>query len=266
MYKLLIVDDEEKERSGIAGLVEKFAFPFEISQAKNGMEALEMVRKESFDVLLTDIKMPLMNGLELIKEVQKLGTWMIFIVYSAYAYFEYARSAISLGVIRYLLKPVSIADFKQLFSEVESLCLNKMDEKTDLREVFFDLSKGQTTDKPKNHADEPGQNRLIKKTKNLILVHHADPNLSLSFLADRLKISSAYLSTLFKSETGKNISSYITEIRVSRAKQILKQSSMKIKEVGEAVGYLNESYFIKSFKDREGISPMEFRLKGDKDA
>ena len=225
MYKLLIVDDEEKERSGIAGLVKKFAFPFEASQAKNGMEALEMIRKESFDVLLTDIKMPLINGLELIKEVQKMSIWMIFIIYSAYADFVYAQNAISLGVIKYLLKPISLADFKQLFNEVEILCLNKMDDyKTDLREVFFEISNDISIDISKKQTGDLNQNRLIKKAKKLILVHHADPNLSLSFLAEKLKISAAYLSALFKSETNQNVSSYITEIRFSRAKPILLQS------------------------------------------
>ena len=259
MFKLLIADDEEKERTGIAGLVKKYALPFETSQAKNGMEALEMIRRDSFDVLLTDIKMPFMNGLELIKEVQKLGIWMVFIIYSAYADFKYAQSAVSLGVLKYLLKPITLTDFKQLFSEVESLCLNKVDnDKTDLREVSFNLSK--------NKASEDSQNRIIKTARHLIRVHHADPNLNLSFLAEKLKITTAYLSTFFKSETEQNISSYIAEVRISRAKEILKQSNIRISEVGEAVGYSNESYFIKLFRSHEGMSPMEFRLKGDNDA
>ena len=255
MFKLLIVDDEEKERNGIAGLVRKYAYPFEIFQAKNGMEALGMIRESSFDVLLTDIKMPFMNGLELIKEIQKLGNWMIFIIYSAYADFEYAQSAVSLGVLRYLLKPITLSDFRKLFSEVEALCLNKSgSEKEELHELFFNLSHGA--------SEKSGQNRIVKMAKHLMMVNYADPNLSLSFLADKLNISSAYLSSLFKAETSRNVSAYIADLRISRAKQILKQSSLKINEVGEAVGYLNESYFIKLFKNREGVSPVQFRLQG----
>ena len=255
MFKLLVVDDEEKERNGITVLIKKYTYPFETFQAKNGVEALGMIRKGSFDVLLTDIRMPFMNGLELIKEVQKLGDWMIFIIYSAFADFEYAQSAVSLGVLKYLLKPITLTDFRQLFTEVETLCLNKSgNEKTELHELLFNLSH--------NTGEENNQNRIIKMAEHLILANYADQNLSLSFLADKLNISSAYLSSLFKAETGWNISAYITDIRISRAKQILKQGNLKVNEVGLAVGYANESYFIKLFKEHEGMSPAQFRLQG----
>ena len=259
MFKLLVVDDEEKERSGIMGLIKKYSYPFETFQAKNGMEALGMVRDEPFDVLLTDIKMPFMNGLELIKEVQKLGNWMIFIIYSAYADFQYAQNAVSLGVFKYLLKPISIKDFRQLFSEVESLCLNKNgSDKKGMREKLFNLSL--------DNEEKTNQNRIIKTAKHLILANYSDPNLGLSYLADKINISPAYLSTLFKTETGRNVSAYIADIRISRAKQILKQGNLKINEVSDAVGYPNESYFIKLFKSREGMSPMQFRLQEENDA
>ena len=142
---------------------------------------------------------------------------------------------------------------------METLCLNKSsNDKNELHEILFNLSHSIT--------EEGAQNRIIKMAKHLILANYADPNLSLSFLADKLNISSAYLSSLFKGETGFNISAYITDIRISRAKQILKQGNLKINEVGEAVGLSNESYFIKLFKTREGMSPAQFRHQEETNA
>ena len=238
MLKLLIVDDEESERNGIAGLIKKYAYPFETFQAENGMNALGMIRKTSFDVLLTDIRMPYMNGIDLIREVQKMDRSMIYIIYSAFAEFEYAQTAVSLGVLKYLLKPISLSDFRNLFTEVESHCLNKL---------------------PYNEEENTGQNRIIKMAKKLILTNYANPELGLSFLSVRLKISSVYLSSLFKAETGINVSAYITDLRISRAKHILKEGNLKIGEIGKAVGFSNESYFNKQFKDREGMSPSQFK-------
>jgi two-component system response regulator YesN len=252
MFKLLIVDDEKHERMGIAGLIKKFAFPFESFQSGNGEEALEMIHRENYDVLLTDIKMPFMNGIELIEAVQKLNRWMIFVIYSAYAEFEYAQSAVSLGVLKYLLKPISPGDFKKLFTDIETLCMNKnSNERAQFHEDLFRLSQDDDADVE--------YNRIVRMAMHLIRVHYADYNLGLSFLADKLKISSAYLSTLFKTETGQNVAKYIADVRIARAKSILKQGNLKIGEVGQTVGYSNESYFIKLFKSREGLSPAQFR-------
>ena len=259
MFKLLIVDDEENERNGIAGLIKKYAYPFETFQAKNGMEALGMIRKTSFDVVLTDIGMPYMNGIELIEEAQKLGIWMIFIIYSAFAEFEYAQSAVSLGVLKYLLKPISLDDFKKLFTEVETLCLNKYgSEKPESNELFYKLTH--------NAGEKEGKNRIIKKAKHLIQANYSNPDLGLSFLAVKLKISGAYLSSLFKAETGRNVSVYIADQRISRAKYLLKRGNLKVNEVSKTVGFSSESYFIKLFKDREGMSPSQFRRQGEFDA
>lgn len=125
MYKILIVDDEASERNGIEGLIRAEGYPLEIRQASNGIEALELFRKEPADILLTDIKMPYMNGLELIEAIHK-ETWNpICTVYSAYDEFEYAQNAIRLGVLQYLLKPIRIKEFRLLFDSIFKICETK---------------------------------------------------------------------------------------------------------------------------------------------
>ena len=125
MYRILIVDDERNERTGIEKLIRRYQFHLEVVQASNGREALEKFEQNGIDILLTDIKMPLMSGIELIKEVHKRGWDPICIIYSAYGEFEYAQNAIALGVMQYLLKPIKMQEFQNLFEHVVSLCEEK---------------------------------------------------------------------------------------------------------------------------------------------
>lgn len=111
MYTILIVDDEKNERSGIERLIRKYEYPLKVLQADSGESALEVFKKSKIDILLTDIKMPFMTGIELIRAVHVEGYQPVCIIYSAYGEFEYAKSAIALGVIEYLLKPVKLQEF-----------------------------------------------------------------------------------------------------------------------------------------------------------
>ncbi|MEN8075854.1 response regulator [Clostridioides difficile] len=129
MYKILIVDDEFNERRGIQGLICKYQYPLEVRQAQNGKIALEMMEKEEFDILLTDIKMPFMTGIELIEQVNKRGWHPICIIYSAYGEFEYAQNAIQLGVLQYLLKPIKLEKFQDVFQNVIEICKEKRTQK-----------------------------------------------------------------------------------------------------------------------------------------
>lgn len=125
MYKILIVDDENNERMGIQRLISKYQYPLEMKQAPNGKVALEIMEKEDIDILLTDIKMPFMTGIELIEQVNKRGLDPVCIIYSAYGEFEYAQNAIQLGVIQYLLKPIKLEKFENVFGKIIEICKEK---------------------------------------------------------------------------------------------------------------------------------------------
>ncbi|MFR8849692.1 MAG: response regulator, partial [Blautia faecis] len=136
MYNILIVDDEKKEREGIALLLKRFGFPLRTAFAQNGEDALKIMEKNHFDILLTDIKMPYMDGIQLIRETQKRGLNPICIIYSAYGEFEYAQNAISLGVQEYLLKPVKLDAFKALFEKIIEICQEKEIEKKNRNDII----------------------------------------------------------------------------------------------------------------------------------
>ena len=116
--KILLVDDEREEREGISWLIKKYKYPLEIVQAANGKEALQCIEKYKIDILFTDVKMPVMNGLELAKEVYKRWPEIKIIIYSAYGEFDYAKQALEANAVSYLLKPIEIEEFQKLMVSV----------------------------------------------------------------------------------------------------------------------------------------------------
>ena len=122
MYRMLIVDDEKIERTGLCGLVRRFGYPFEIFQAANGKQAVQLLGHTEVDVLITDIRMPLMDGLELTDWVRKNRPAVHVVIASAYGDFAYAQKAISMQVRDYLLKPVDLAQFQTMMEHVQALC------------------------------------------------------------------------------------------------------------------------------------------------
>lgn len=133
VYTILIVDDERNERTGIEKLIRRYQYKLHVLQAVNGKKALEKFEDNKIDILLTDIKMPVMSGMDLIREVHKRGYDPVCIIYSAYGEFEYAQDAISLGVIKYLLKPIKQKEFQELFEQVIRMCEEK-DQRKEERE------------------------------------------------------------------------------------------------------------------------------------
>lgn len=118
MYRILVVDDEYVERNGIKFLIEKYNINLDVVLMDNGKKALDFITHNMVDILLTDIKMPFMDGLELTKRALKINPLLKVIIFSAYGDFNYAKSAISLGVSDYLLKPINICEFKKVIHKV----------------------------------------------------------------------------------------------------------------------------------------------------
>lgn len=502
MYKILIVDDERNEREGIARLIRKYGYDLEVHLAANGEEALSIFEKVKIDILLTDIQMPLMSGMELISQVNQRGWSPVCIIYSAYGRFDYAQSAIRLGVLQYLLKPINLTEFEKLFQDVFRICKekeerlneqkmmeqnlrdeqeekiarsllvylesNENEELEELRElegavwtpILFsgysniaikywenyledihrifgienlvvnrgdsqfllllkdsELSEKEVTKKcsevlklskskyftemfivagnacstlgelkkeyeqiaehldyqffrsesmflynrngalrktsdvlslyfekiltsaklsdfkgmreefqkvfhyvesqegfssiyikyhfseivkkccellhreetllqiveeiycaqsiqgmkdsvlslieslEKNHDQNVEESRLVSKAKQLVQENYRDCTLSVAAIAEELHVSAAYLSALYKMETGQTLIKYISRYRIEKAKELLVTTNYKISDVAERVGYLNTSYFISLFKNTTGDSPAKYREK-----
>ncbi len=130
MYRMMIVDDEDDERFGIRYLLDKMGFEFSYVEAENGMEALEKLEDSAADILLTDVKMPFLDGLELSKIVRDRFPEMQIIFFSGYDDFAYVKQALSIQAVDYILKPVNPAEFQKVIR----LVLERMDQKKSLHE------------------------------------------------------------------------------------------------------------------------------------
>lgn len=125
MYRMMIIDDEDEERLGIRYLLKKFGFEFSFIEANNGKEALEKLEENEVDIMLTDVKMPFLDGIELSKIVRKKFPDMQIVFFSGYDDFEYVKQALSIQAVDYILKPVNPEEFTKVISFV----MKKMDEK-----------------------------------------------------------------------------------------------------------------------------------------
>lgn len=129
--KILLVDDEKTEREGIRFLINEFNIPLLIEEAQNGKVAYEYIQKNNdIDILLTDVKMPYMDGLELAKKVNEMNPDIVIIIFSAYSEFDYAKRACEANAVNYLLKPIEIDEFKTVMSRVLDICEKKKEQKS----------------------------------------------------------------------------------------------------------------------------------------
>lgn len=146
--KFVIVEDELRIREGIARLLPKLNRDYVVAgEAENGAEGLEQIRREQPDVVITDVRMPVMDGLEMLQVLHKEGSPVKAIVLSAYSEFEYARTAIHLGVTEYLLKPVNTTEFREAVERVKTELENERSRKPDqigsIRQVIRNILAGE---------------------------------------------------------------------------------------------------------------------------
>ncbi|OIB03689.1 DNA-binding response regulator [Paenibacillus sp. LC231] len=238
MFNVLIVDDESIQREGIKDLIFQYRFPFQVLEAENGMSAKRILLQNAIDILITDVRMPLMDGLELSKQARKTQQDLKIVICSGYDEFEYARSAIRLGVVNYLLKPLVREEFLQVMEDITQISPYG----GELEQVTI-------------------ESKVIRQVKDYVKDHHQG-DISLSDAAEDVYLSPGYLSILFKKETGENFSKYLTDYRLRRASYLLKHSNMKVNDIAGAVGIDNHSYFAKLFKSKFGVSPLQYRECG----
>lgn len=260
-FTILVVDDEKLERDGIKLLIKRYEFNLNVLEAENGRRALEILKDNHVDILLTDIKMPYMNGIQLIHSARTIHPSIKIIIFSAYGEFEYAQKAIEYNVAHYLLKPIVFAEFERVLSHVIDLSAKE-------REVeIADSGLGEV-----NHRNEILHGATLKEKdlhedkviNEILTIIHTEymKDISIDFIAERVFLSPSYVSYIFKEQTGHNFVKYLTNYRLERSKELLSDTNMKIVDVSYNVGYQNSSYFCSLFKKHYGITPNEFRENG----
>jgi YesN/AraC family two-component response regulator len=244
---LLVVDDEHLIREGFANYDwERLGFVL-AGEAMNGKLALQFIEMNNVDVVLADIRMPVMDGLELAEKLQERKQNCKIILLSRYKDFEYARSAINNRVFSYLLKPVGFDEIDEVFLRLK---------------LELDTQTGDLTGQPVQSNYDTNTEYLIQNTKNYIALHYSS-KLTLEDAANYAHLSPTYFSACFKKFTGMSYVQYLKQCRVSKAKELLRGSNMKINAISLAVGYGNTKYFCDAFKEFVGMSPQTYRLNNN---
>ena len=263
MYKFLLVDDEEIVRRGFNKKIAWAEAGFEfLEPCQNGREAIQRIEQEHPDVVMTDICMPLVDGLEVAAYIADRFPEIIVIVLSGYDEFEYARSALRSRVAEYLLKPITSRELSALVAKLET----RLDE-TAGRRAQLEIASVQATllasdVTPEIFNGKSSQSFAVTKVaeaQGYIERNFAQKKLSVDEICRDLFISPSYLSRLLKQHLGKTFVDALTDFRVEKAKQLLVGSDLKTYAVADAVGYGDPHYFSTIFKKVTGVTPSEYR-------
>lgn len=415
-YRLLIVDDEEDIREGLADLVDWTSLGYAVAaRLEDGRDAISFIESNPVDVILTDIKMTFVSGLELAKYVYDRQFDIKMILISGYKEFEFAQQAVNYKVMHYLLKPTRLDEITRVFKDVKLLLDKEKAEKEQAlsiqsrneemlsvlrRQFFADLMAGTLKERaeidrrlrliglpidpescpccsyyirfPRKDPDSGGnpgnadgqlfrfihqiflkeqegiltfpisaepdkillaaidlradglpektlrervglQFETVKSRINAVLGIDAalselslyssiteiislyaigegprseteygdddrtdtlviqkaktymqsmyDKEISLEDVAEHVYLSPVYFSRLFKKQTGRNFTDYLTEVRMMKAMEYLRQPQYKVYEIGSIIGYKSTKYFFKLFKQYAGCTPSEYRNK-----
>lgn len=341
--RLFIADDEFLVLEGIERMLREINVECEVvGCSDDGESAWEMIQECRPDLLITDIRMPGLSGLELIQRCKQAYSHMLYIIISGYQEFAYAQQAIGLGVIAYIDKPITygklqtalmtaedayyknrwrntnneffmhkcdalvrlacekkVDELRRTYEEVKQQVHREQWELNDYRRYMYMLTMFLTgayyeklepeaverhypsyknvymlysTEEIDEYADVIVHNLIdkierlssgtIHKTIQELMEYIRDnyaSDISLNSLAQMAHISPVYLSTLFKEETGISYIKYVTELRLGKAKELLRSGEYLVTEVSEKVGYHNYRYFCDMFKKSTGMTPNEYK-------
>lgn len=249
MYKVLLVEDETVIRQGLRELIGQSTSQFEVTgEAANGVEALDYLKCEIPDLMITDIRMREMDGLTMVSKVKEMYPNLPVVIISGYGEFDYARKAIEYGVSNYLLKPI---ERLELVSTLDKIKLS------------LDQRHGIATSPPQgaktNDSTVSGDARKIIRDVKEFVKLHADGDLRLQTVAARVHLNATYLSQLFKTETGMNYSEYVSDTRMERAKWLLANTRLKIYDVARLSGHQSPKHFMLVFKQQVGLTAGDYR-------
>lgn len=288
--KIFIVDDEFLQRQLVKKTVDWELLGMEIiGEAEDGEEALEKVKQLQPDILIMDINIPYINGIEVSKRIKEKFPDIQIIILTAYGEFEYARQAISLGAVSFVLKPVNP---EELTREILK-CRKKMEDIWEQRDSIHRLEQevvkkekeqrileklsGVGLPEADKDADmlraflERGMSILeqqkisstrkkVQEAKIFIDENFERFDMSLNVVAEAVGVNSSYLSNIFKKELGVSLSRYIMSVRLAEARKLLGQyPNRTLIEIAEAVGYTDVYYFSKNFKSCYGIAPSKYQ-------
>lgn len=250
MIRVLVVEDENMVRRGLVDTVPWASMGCTVvAEASNGKAGVDLVHELNPDLVITDVRMPYMDGISMMKQLREEGYGVHFILLSAHSDFSYAQSAMRYGASDYLLKPLREQELKETIFRVFGLSEGQ-DKEQDSEQKLLE--------KMNFHPKEAISNRYVVQALQFLKTHYSE-DITVSTVADYLEVSDSYLSRIFKKETGYTFTNYLMYYRMVAACAMLKDCRVRVYEVADKVGYLDKAYFSTLFKKTVGVSPSEYQ-------
>lgn len=265
MYKVVIIDDEPIIVEGLSKSIQWDRWDCEVvGSALNGIEGLALVDEVRPDIIITDISMPQMDGLQMIASLKSQYENLEITILTGYRDFEYAQQAIRLGVTRLLLKPSKMDELQEAIEHMtDNLKYNQMRRQGNGGEVSRDTDSTleAQTEQDEEHAgtvkSEAGS-FIVKNAMTYIREHYKE-KLTLSEVAEKTYVSQWHLSKLLNGHMEQSFSEILNTVRIEEAKILLENPALRIGDIADEVGFLDMAHFSRVFKKICGISANEYR-------
>ena len=272
MYRVLLADDEQIERMALARrLMRRFGDSLQISEATDGKEAVELYQKEHSQIIIMDISMPELNGVEAAEQIRSMDEDCVIVFLTAYDEFSYAKRAIVIRALDYLLKPCDEEELAAVMEEAMRLTdkavhnkENPTGNRAEMTEAEKEAEKRREqwpwnpdAEAPKDPETER-MNQVAEKIRTYIRENYMN-EISMQDAARQFNYSDAYFCKLFKQCFDQNFTAYLTQFRVNEARRLLQDKNISVREVSMMVGYYDMNYFSLAFKKHIGKAPTKYR-------
>lgn len=239
MYKLILVDDEPMIAELLSSAYDWNSYGFDlVASFTSGEEVIKYMETHPVDVLITDVKMPKISGIDLAKYCCEQHPDVAVLLLSAHRDFEYARQALSYKVLDYLLKPINDESFAQ--------SMQKLHDHLDAQERIL------------NRPSDYSKNMIINEAVSYIRENYKE-NLTADMVAKHVMISPEYFGVYFKKHYGENFVDFLRKVRMEAALEFLKDDSLTVASISEMVGYKSTTHFYENFQNCYGQTPASYR-------
>lgn len=252
MYKVLLVEDDRTLRLIYSKMKTWSECGFIIEkEVEDGKKALQALENEEFDLIFTDIKMPFMDGIEMLRQLSDKGNSIPVIFASSYDDFEYARQGLILGAFDYLLKPVDPKKLTDVLTRVKvHIDKYQAEKRIDpvVAQVLNDLNVS------------PNSDSFVEQVASYCSIHYRD-DLFVDDFAEAHGYSKDYFSKIFKQHFKITFHEFCSRVKVAYAIDLIRTGNYKAYEISEMLGYSSVDYFTKIFKEITGTTPSKYKIR-----